>query len=229
MNVYVLVEGARTEKAIYKAWLSHCLPSVQPVARLEDLQGNGLFILSGKGYPSYRDHLKRSLEDIAAHGAIDWFLVCVDSEEMSLEEKRAELHSLLSEGPPFAQTRLIIQCCCIETWLLAHAKVFKRNPQDQKLRTYIEHHDVSRDDPEHMPGHPEWSTRAQFHADYLKRIFRERCLDYTKERPGIVCELDYLQMLVKRHTQTRHIASMGILVSTLKEMGASDETLGLGR
>ena len=40
MNVYLLVEGAQTEKQVYPAWLSIIAPNLKRVERLEEFSNN---------------------------------------------------------------------------------------------------------------------------------------------------------------------------------------------
>ncbi|NJL28643.1 MAG: hypothetical protein HC897_12515 [Thermoanaerobaculia bacterium] len=219
MNLYVLVEGRRTEKAIYRSWLCHCFPKLQVVDVPEGLRGNSLYIIHGGGYPQYEERIIDSLVDIRKHGEIQWFLICVDSEEMSREEKLTELEELIDQELAFSGTRFVIQHCCIETWLLGNQKIFKRNPQSARLRGFIKHFDVSQDDPELMPALPGYATRAQFHLEYLREVFRERNLAYTKSQPGSACEKPYFDELVRRCQSRRHIPSFGAFLEILSELG----------
>lgn len=223
MNVYVLVEGRRTEKAIYRSWLCHCFPQLRVVDALEGLRGNALFIISGYGYPQYHERIRRSLEDIRSHGEVQWFLVCVDSEEMSREEKLAELEALVDGELAFSGIRYVIQHCCIETWLLGNQRIFKRNPQSVRLRDFIGHFDVRQDDPELMPALPGFATRAQLHLEYLREVFRQRNLAYTKSQPGSACEKPYFDELVRRARSRRHIPSFGAFLDILTELGLEND------
>lgn len=219
MNIYMLVEGRRTEKRVYKSWFSTVLPSLQVVNRLEDLAGQSLFLLSGNGYPSYRDRIIRSLQDITRHGRVDLFVVCVDAENMSRHEKLTELAEIASSAPPFAKTRFVVHDCCIETWLLGNQKVVSRNPQSEELRQFLRHFDVTSEDPEAMPLMKDFRTRAQHHYSYLRAAFRERGLAYTKTNPGCACDASYFREIAKRCAQDGHISSLSTLLEVLGEIG----------
>ncbi|MDX2054555.1 MAG: hypothetical protein SFV15_19295 [Polyangiaceae bacterium] len=225
-NIYALVEGKRTEKELYRAWLRAALPKLEVVGRPEDLGGNSLFLVSGNGYPSYKQRIIQSLQDIAQHGAIDAFLVCVDSEEMSRDEKLEELQTILKSAQPFPRTKLVVHDCCIETWLLAHRKIVSRTPQESQLGKFVAHFDVTHLDPEKMPLLPEFRVRAQHHFAYLKASFRERGLSYTKAHPGCACDAKYFEELARRCTNTGHISSFRVLLDVLAELGAEPERIG---
>jgi hypothetical protein len=220
VNLYVLVEGQKTEKRIYESWFTACLPGLRVVSRIEDLTGDSLFVVSGNGYPCYKERIHRSLQDVSRHGGIQAFIICVDAEEMTFEQKTAELSSVLAKGPSFQGTRLIVQDCCIETWLLAHRKMVSRNPQGDDLRRHLSHYDVTQHDPEMMPNMDGYLVRAHHHFAYLKTAFRERLQTYTKANPGCACDVQYLEELVRRHQSAGHIRSFGAFVGVLQELGA---------
>jgi hypothetical protein len=220
VNVYVLVEGRRTEKALYRAWLTSVMPQLRVVDRPEDLAGNSLFILSGNGYPSYKNHIIRSLEDVTRHGNIAALLICVDSEEMSRSEKLGELTGILAKGPPFSGTKLVVHDCCIETWLLGNRKIVCRAPNDELLRMHLKHFDVITGDPESMPPMNGFRVRAHQHLEYLRAVFRERSLVYTKANPGAACDLSYFEELARRCSSTGHMTSFAAFLDVLHEIGA---------
>lgn len=225
MSLYVLVEGDKTERVIYASWLRHCLPTWQRVERVEDIADNKFFMISGNGYPSYLNRIKAAIADVHAHG-VRWLWICIDSEEMSHQQKLDEIRSILDECHAFAGTRVIVQHCCIETWLLGNSKMVKRVPENEPLRSYMTHYDVTREDPEKMHSLPGFPTRARFHLAYLRKVFEERGDAYAKNNPGGAKEHYYLRELVRRRMTTRHISSFEALVSAFREIGAPDDLLG---
>lgn len=219
MNLYLLVEGERTEKKVYRAWIAHVFPNLEQVYRIEDIKDNHFFLLAGYGYPSYLQRIPTALTDIKRHGNIDHFLICVDAEENTVEAKRAEIQEIISKSTDFAPCHIIIHNCCMETWFLGNRKIFRPHPHSKKLVEFIRFYDVSRDDPEEMGCPSDYPTRAQFHDEYLKEIFRERGLSYNKRRPAEVIERYYFNELIKRNTKTGHLATFGELIELWKTLG----------
>ena len=88
------------------------------------------------------------------------------------------------------------------------------------LRDYIIHYNVRRQDPELMENYdPEkFSTKAQFHHYYVKKMFQDRGLIYRKNNPGNVCENHYLHALIDRYNSTGHIASFGRMIDFLSKL-----------
>lgn len=232
MKLYFLVEGRRTEKKLYKAWLGHCFPQLREVAQAADLSADSFFILAGMGYPSYLQRIPGAIEDSARYGA-DHLFVCIDAEERSYNERRQEVSSLLesaalalrSQGLPFSgQVHVIVADCCIESWLLGHRRLVPRQPTDTALVELKRFYDVSRDDPERMScpsEHP--LERARFHYEYLRQVFWHHGQAYTKERPGIATEANYLSALRDRCLDPAHapahLASFRLLWDTWRTLG----------
>lgn len=219
MNVYVLVEGRRTEKIVYRSWLTFLFDQLKEVQRVEDIESDNFYILSGGGYPSYRDRIESSVEDITKHGRIDHFLVCVDAEELVVEEKIDEV-SRLAVGIQHTQLHVVVHDCCIETWFLGNKRIVSRFPQRVGLREYMVFYDVIADDPEKMPKLEGFMTKPQFHLAYLREIFRERGLAYTKHNPAEVRNSTYFREMKQRFRTTGHIQSFGRFLGILRAMGA---------
>ena len=218
MNLYVLVEGEAAEKRIYRAWLSHCLPGITEVPSVSAIAKDHFYLLAGNGYPSYMDRIPRAIDDIVGHGQIDHFLICVDAEDFTRNEKVAEIQTILDRCTYFRNTHIIVADCCIETWLLGHETIVRANPQNEALRAFKKHYDVRVYDPEEMPGTAEYQTRAQFHFEYLRAVFREQNLTYSKTRGGHWLEPGYYEALRTRWTKTRHIASFGHFASLMDQI-----------
>ncbi len=221
MNLYVLVEGRVTERRVYQAWFSYFFPELEKVDRIEDISDSHYFLISGDGYPSYVQRISAALKDIRAHRQIDHLFICVDAEEFGFDDKLAEIEQLIAMGPVPRSHFIIVQDCCIETWFLGNSRFMRQNPQSESLRTWKEFYDVSQADPEQMPRHEYYVTRAQFHLAYLKEMMRERDLSYSKTSPGPVVEEHYFRELVTRNQSTGHLKSFGRLVSVWRSLGAS--------
>lgn len=199
MSLYVVVEGQRTEPKVYRAWLPLLIPGLVPVARIEDARDHHFYLVAGRGYPSYLKRIDAAVADLRSPDSrFTHFLVCADAEERSREDRHAEIESVIIDaGCPVPHT-VVVADCCMETWLLGNRKLVRRNPQDSKLRAYLEHYDVVAEDPERIPAHPAHGTRAQLCFHYLRAVFRERKLRYSKWDPGPVLTQPYLDALKDR-------------------------------
>ena len=62
-----------------------------------------------------------------------------------------------------------------------------------------------------MGAPPSFGTRAQFHEHYLKSMFEERNVVYSKKNPGEALKAHYLQALCER-AAAGHIPSFRVLV-----------------
>ncbi len=226
MNIYFLVEGKRTEKKVYPKWLSILVPKLTEVNDPYSVSKNNYYLFSGNGFPSLlHNHLTNSVLDVNAIGDFDYFAICLDADECSVEERKQEVIDFMNtEGVALsAKTKfiLIVQNKCIETWLLGNMKVFKRNPHSPELREYISFYDVSKQDPELMNNSGDFETTAQFHESYLKELLLERNIQYTKKNPRGVTEQAYLQQLIHRTEKTEHIRSFAYFLEFCDEINNS--------
>ena len=217
MSLYLLVEGDCTEPRIYRAWIEHTFPGLTAADRVDRIGPSSYFIFRGNGYPSCLRRIGNALADIRDHARVDHFFVCVDAEERSYDERIAEVQAALEEQArqtgvlstvPHLTCHVIVQHCCIETWLLGHARMLRRNPESTRLVEMKAFHDVSTDDPEQMGRPTGYLTRASFHLTYLQEMLREQGKSYTKKNPGVVLEPNYLQALRQRCASTGHLASL---------------------
>lgn len=218
MNLYLLVEGRSTEPKIYGGWLPELLPGHQRVRVPSDLRGNHFYIVSGGGYPSILDRTREAIDE-AGDYPVDHFVVCLDAEERLAREVQDEItahidecvaQSRVRERNLSIKTHVIVQDCCIESWLLGNKRVMAARPQTAELRMWYRHHNVRTLDPEFLPRHESYTTRAQACADYLRAMIRERVpgSTYSKCSPGITMTPAYLEQLRERVTTTNHLRSL---------------------
>lgn len=215
MNVYLLVEGAQTEKQVYPAWLSIIAPNLKRVERLEEVSNNNYFLFSGGGIPSIYKHVSNAVADINQINSskeikIDYLLVCIDTEQENrvyILEKIEEQLKLDNRRVDNFQLLVFEHKVCMETWFLGNRKVFKNNPQNVEFNKLVRFYDVSVYDPEDMTNGDEerFSTKAQFHNRYLKLMLRERNVNYSKSNPYEVCKVSYLNELISRSRSTEHL------------------------
>lgn len=221
MNVYILVEGKRTEKKIYPKWLSILAPDLIKINYVEEALSNNYYLISGEGFPSLLHHLENAINEVNELNKYDYLVVCLDTEETSCEERNIEIKDYLSKRNIIlksAELVIIAQNPCFETWFLGNRKMFKRNPQNSTLCDYIKYYNIQTNDPELMSAYDAGNTKAQFHASYLREIFRERNIVYTKKNPGDVGEDFFLRELINRNLETGHIPSFKVFLDFCRKI-----------
>lgn len=209
MNLYFLVEGRRTERKVYPRWLSYLVPELTEVRSPDKAVKNSYYVFSGNGYPSILDnHLVNSVADVNALGNYDYLVMCIDADEASVHERRAEVEKYISDNAVELKGStkfiLIIQNRCIETWCLGNKRVYKNNPKSSTLIEYINFYNVKTNDPE-LIGNFDFETHAQFHEAYLSEMLLERNMRYTKKHPQAVTDEAYLNELILRANSSPHI------------------------
>lgn len=228
MNLYFLVEGKRCERKLYPAWLAQLAPHLTRVQQIQDVTTNCYYLISGEGYPSLLDvHLANAIQDVEQSGQFDLLVVVLDSDEDDWGDREEIVRKAsASASPPLTQAKLVVvvQHRCLETWLLGNRRIFVRNPQSPELRRYIEHYNVCVDDPEAMPNVDTFATHAQFHHDYLRRIFQERNISYTKSRPGAAASQAYLAKLIERTEENpTHLRSFASFLALCESCHSSTD------
>lgn len=213
MNIYFLVEGRRTEMKVYPKWLSILIPKLNRVQWHHEVTSNNYCIFNGDGFPSLLDnHLKNSIEDINASGNFDYLVICLDSDDDSIEERKQQVIDFINDENIKINKRtkliIIVQNKCFETWFLGNTKIFKKNPKSSYLVNCISHYNVKLNDPELMDKPLDFEqTTAIFHSSYLQEILTERKVDYSKKNPKEVTEKYFLEELIKRNLKTNHLQS----------------------
>lgn len=218
--MYVLVEGEVGEKKVYREWIPLVNPNLNFAETLDDVKENNYFIIHGGGYPAYLETIENAINDIIQikdendKRIFDRLVIAADSEELSFEEKESEIKShienILKAKRIKIDYRIIIQHFCLETWCLGNRRIVGNNIQDKTLKSYIKHHDVSKNDPEDLLSPPELGiTRAQFSEKYLRSLLQSKYknLTYTKSKPSALLHEKYFEQLKSRLEDTSHIAS----------------------
>lgn len=213
MNIYFLVEGKRTEMKVYPKWLSILIPELTKVRWYHEVVNNNYCIFTGDGFPSLLDnHLKNSIDDVNSSGNFDYFIICLDSDDDSIEERRNQVLDFIEEKNIHlnenTKLEIIVQNKCFETWFLGNPKIFKKNPTSSVLIDYIRHYNVKNEDPELMEKPVDFEqTTAIFHSIYLQEILSARKIQYSKKNPQEVTEEYFLKELIRRNDKTNHIKS----------------------
>ncbi|QSS96649.1 hypothetical protein [Psychroflexus sp. ALD_RP9] len=225
MNLYIIVEGRRTEKKVYPAWLSHLIPRLSPVNWAYQVDNNNYFLFNGNGFPALlHNHLKNSIEEVNELKKFNYLVLVLDVDESTVDGRINEVNEFLAENNlelnPNTELVIIPQNRCIESWFLGNQKVFKQNPQNSDLVKYIQFYNVKTSDPEEMGVYPNFNTHSQFHADYCTEFLRERNIRYSKNRPNGVVDKDYLESLIIRNQETSHIESFKLFLDFCEKINS---------
>ncbi len=210
MNIYVVVEGEKTEKKVYEKWIKYVNPSLRFVQNISLVKDNNYVIYAGFGYPFYFQVIDDAIEYVNTHGIIDRLVIAVDSDEMSYKEKYDEIKDYINNKQCTAKIHIVIQHFCIETWALGNRIIINTNPQSNLLRGYVQFFNVVKNDPELLPEYTkECLNRSQFAYKYLKTAVNERYrnLTYSKNNPKILLNRKYFSRVNRRLYKTGHISS----------------------
>jgi len=220
MNLYFLVEGRRTEKKLYPAWLSHLVPELTQVWFVEDAVKSNYFLISGEGYPSLLDvHLANSIKDYNETGKYDRLVVCLDIDDSTVAERSEVVtQRAVSFGFPIEQLTVISQECCIETWFLGNRRAVSPAPNLSELNRHIGFYNVRKDDPELMTMPKGFTARSVFHHRYFQLVAQDKGMRYSKQYPRHVIDRPYLDELVARRTESGHMATFGAFIDFCAEV-----------
>ena len=214
MNIYFLVEG-KTELKVYPQWLSHLTPNLSRIHFAQDVNTNNYFLISGIGYPRLLDvALVNSVEEVNECTNYDYLVLVIDSDDMSEQEKVAEIHQFINDNGivlnPSCQLQIITQKSCMETWFLGNKKVYTTSVgKHSEFYPHAKFYDVSKQDPELMEK-PEGfvGSTSIYHETYLRKMLAEKNIRYSKSMPREVVEAHYLDQLQKRVSDTPHLSSL---------------------
>ncbi|MCE9859667.1 RloB family protein [Raoultella planticola] len=213
MNVYILVEGKQTERKVYPAWLSQLASHMKQVESHADVEENSYFLLSGEGYPRLLDvSLKNSLNDIAESGKFDAFWIVLDSDGEDIRERINDIYTRIASsgveiGP--CSIEIIMQNPCIETWGLGNKSVISVNQLHGDFNNCYHFYDVATNDPELMTKPEDFiGTIAHYHEYYIKNMYKQVRLSYSKNRPVALLDPTTLEQIVRRLDDTPgHLSS----------------------
>lgn len=217
MNLYIIVEGDKTELSVYPSWIAQLAPQLSRIEDAWEVADNNYYLFSGGGIPHIYSHIVHAVDDISGinaqkdHG-FDYLLVCLDTEESNRAAIEQRIQSeLAAAGVSLTDTQLVVceQQVCMETWFLGNRHIFKSNPQSEYYRRCIEYYDVSTENPELMGTNEPELNRAHFHHRYLKEMFKERHMQYAKNNTTEVQKESYLKQLIARYTETGHLSTFG--------------------
>ncbi|KAA3618606.1 MAG: hypothetical protein DWQ05_06505 [Calditrichaeota bacterium] len=209
MNIYLVVEGFG-EKEVYSRWVPYLNSKFTIVQNINDVKKNNIFIVSGGGYPNYFDVITAGAKDVSENNNFDRFIVAIDSEDMTYNDKKNEIDNFISDLNFDIEYKIIVQHFCLETWGLGNQFIVARNPNLVKVKRYRKIWDVLDNDPELLPDlNSDGLNRAQFAERYLRALLNDkyRNLTYTKKKPKVLYNRKYFQRIRSRFNDTNHIKS----------------------
>ena len=219
MNIYLVVEGKCSEPKIYKKWIKFVNPGFEFVDDIDQIDENNVYLVSGGGHPQYFDVIRDGAFDVAENDKFDLFVIAIDSEEMTYEEKKGEITDYIESMKLSINYRIIVQHFCIETWALGNRSIIPRSSTTDQIKTYRRIWDVLTNDPELLPSLPQDSlNRAQFAEKYLRALLKATSpkLGYSKRNPNALLEFDYFDKIRTRYLETNHIRSFNDFLHVFK-------------
>lgn len=215
MNIYLLVEGRRTEKRVYTNWFLGSIPLLEESAAFDEVGDNSLFCFSGEGFPSVIERaLPNAVRDIRDVNRYDALVLVFDCDDNDVDALRGRALQVVEDSgglPPRIEFVIVLQKRCIESWFLGNKRFVPRVAQSSDLIDCKRFFDVTLDCPEQMSAPATFSgSISAFHLHYLKAAFRERHLTYSKARPSEAASLNYLGGLRARYEEG-HLPGMAAL------------------
>lgn len=229
MNIYFLVEGAETETKVYPKWLEYLLPSLKRVKEAHQVTQNSYVLLPGCGFPLLLTTLyKNSVEEINEIGSFDYFVLCIDTEGFSVENRREYIEEYIETNKikltERTQMIIIFQNKCIETWFLGNTEIYSDNPRNKQLQEYCSLYNVKESDPELMPSLKENISVGKFHKRYLSLMLQEKNIRYSKKNTEYIENKTYLDQLIKRLEETNHLQSFKTLIDFCRTVAQQSQT-----
>ncbi|CAH8283888.1 hypothetical protein EV196_103449 [Mariniflexile fucanivorans] len=219
MNLYFILEGEKTEVLLYPKWINYVLPNYSEVDFENQATQDCYYIFSGGGIPSIYNHTINAIKNINDNPIYDKLIVCLDGEEIGVDARIDEIKNHINHSGVHlnnnCEIHFVVQNICIETWFLGNRKIVKKVPVGLKLRDFIEHYNITEEDPELMDKMEMYRNKAHFHYSYFKEILKEHNLIYRKSKPTIVMEKSYFQQLEKRVDETEHLPTFKQLIDLL--------------
>ncbi len=216
MNVYVLVEGRKAARKIYKNWIPYINSALTPVNYIGEVTDNNFHVVAGFGQPEIFDRISDAIADVNKIQRFVRLVVAIDSENQTFDEKQKEVEDFIKKAGCRTDYRVVIQHFCIETWLTGNRDVFRKNPTDPTLREFYNVYNIRTEDPENLPAYKEWN-RAQFSYEYLRMGMKDRRFEkgsrvsYSKRNPGSVTKQGFFDGIQARF-KSGHIESWGSIL-----------------
>ena len=93
MNLYIIVEGRRTEKKVYPEWFNFLIPELNRVNWAFEATHNNYFLFNGNGFPSLlHNHLSNSIKEINDLKIFNYLVLFLYVDETSVEFRINEVN-----------------------------------------------------------------------------------------------------------------------------------------
>jgi hypothetical protein len=137
MNLLFIVEG-ETERLVYPCWLRFLSPHLARVDFPADAVENNYCLQAGDGYPQIFKYVGAAIDDLNDLGNFDFLIICIDTEEMTREDRMLEVSMEIKKHKPRGyEVVVILQHSCIETWFLGNRKAVSKNPKGELFQTIL--------------------------------------------------------------------------------------------
>ena len=226
MKLYFLLEDQKSFLNVLPCWLNVYLPQYEQVFSIDDFKENSYVAESGFGYPSIKRILREKLEMFAECNTYpDYIVVMYDVDDWSENEKKAEQSTFdnifIANGLDI-DYRLLPINKCFETWLLGNRNIYPEKANDD-FKVYEDFYNVYQNDPENMVCPREYGNSVSvYHYEYLQSMLKTSTgRKYTKGRPAIVANDDYLRGLMQRIETTTDLESFRVFMSFLGQVRSS--------
>jgi hypothetical protein len=205
---------------VLPCWLSVYLPQYEQVFSISDFKENSYVAESGFGYPSIKRILREKLEIFAECNIYpDCIVVIYDVDDWNENEKRAEQSAFdnifIASGLDI-DYRLMPISKCFETWLLGNRNIYPEITNDD-FKVYEDFYNVYQKDPENMLCPKKYGNSVSvYHYEYLQSMLKiSTGKKYTKGRPWVVANGDYLRGIMQRVDTTTDLESFRVFISFL--------------
>ncbi len=230
MNLYFLLEDSKSALKVFPAWFSYFIPKFTRVKNINELRDNNYIMQSGMGYPQIKNHLQGAIETINSYPDIPlgYLILILDADDHSIDEVKKDMEECFAVyGNLRCPHEIIVMKKCFETWLLGNLDYFPEVISEQ-FKPFINHFDVSVDDPELMIKSPEYpNSTSIYHAKYaiemLRKPFNPKGFNYSKRKPGKVIDEEYFNGLLKRIKSTNHIGSFQYFIDMLYQLTSTQK------
>lgn len=224
MNYYFLLEDEKSLLKVLPHWLEHMGFKCTRVPDITYISENNYILQSGQGVVQLITKvLFETIDTIQiSEKRIDKLVVIVDSESLTVSQRKNEVLNKISEKYNIEDLSFeicIIVCNhCFESWLLGKKGLYpEKVDSDSPFYPYFSYYNIETCDPELMqPPSDSNDNIAKYHFHYFHELMLFRKTRYTKKKPGIVTEEDFFNGLCQRIDTTDHIPSFKYLIEFLK-------------
>lgn len=224
MNYYFLLEDEKSLLKVLPSWLEYMEFNCVRVPDISQITNNNYVLQSGQGVTQLiTKALFDTIDTIRCnHNKIDKLVIILDSESISVEQRKNEVVDKIKEKYNINELsfEIIIIVCnhCFETWLLGKTGLYPKVIDKKSFfYQYYNYYNIDKCDPENMLApHDLYKSIAQYHFHYFHELMRYNKLRYRKNKPDAVAKKEFFIGLCERIENTEHISSFKELVDFIK-------------